>query len=395
MSDAALTLGDAKRGRFLLGLLVAAIVATALGIFAVISSRDAVAPTITSELMFPGLGESAAKTAQIRIEGPNLKLTLNKGADGKWSVAERDGYPANPDGIRSLIVSLTQLTLIEKRTADPARQAALQLSTGDGGTGYSVTLQGADGAIIASVVAGKVATRAAGTTPGTLFVRRGGEDQVWLARGIVAVPASVAASLDKALFPIDRNRIMRASFAPHAGKPFTIARDKIDGDYALSPLPDGKRAEPLSLLTPATAIGGFGFNDVAKAATADMKDAGTVSFETFDGLIIKATVKPAGDDADADVVLEASVDATQAAAAPPPAEGKAKVDAQKEADAINARVQGWVYKVPGYVAGNLMPPLDSLVKDKAEPAPATPAPDQPLSPAPDPGEPPAAPPAPK
>lgn len=392
MSDQTLTLGDRKRGRFLLWLILAALAAIALAAAAIVTSRTAVAPAAMSEPMFPGLGEAAARATQIRIEGPSLKLTLNKAADGKWTIGERDNYPANNEGVRALVLSLSELTLVERRTADPARHASLQLTTGEGGTGYGITLQAADGSIIAGIVAGKVSTRAAGSTQGTLFVRKAGEDQTWLARGIVAVPASVGAALDKALFPFDRDRMMRARFEPNGAKPYTIARDTIGADYTLDAVPDGKTVDPLVLLAPATAIGGFSFTDVAKAERVDMKEAGTATFETFDGLVIKAAIKKNGD-ADAQITLEASVDDKQAAVAPPPARDKVKIDPAAEAAAINARVSGWAYTVPGFVASNMMPAPDTLVKDKT---PATPpdgtAPEQPLEPAPDPGPTPATPP---
>ncbi len=188
---AAVSKADKQRGRALLWLALAAIAATALAVAAVLSGRTGVSANAMNEKLFPGLGDAAASAASIKIESPTVYVTLNKDASGAWVVADRSNYPANAEGVRALILSMQQLDLIERRTADPARHAALELTTGQAGNGHAVTVTDASGKVLAAMVAGKVQTRAAGTTPGTLFVRRAGEDQTYLARGGIAIPASV------------------------------------------------------------------------------------------------------------------------------------------------------------------------------------------------------------
>ncbi|MFO1235689.1 MAG: DUF4340 domain-containing protein [Alphaproteobacteria bacterium] len=390
MPEAALSRADLKRGRALLWLILAAALSAAVAVVAVLGDRAAVTATSMNETMFPGFAESSTKAATIRIESPTLYVTLNKGADGKWTVADRSNYPANPEGVRALMLAMSQIKLVERRSADPARHAALELTTGEMGSGHAVTVTAADGSVLAALVAGKVQSRATGSSPGTLFVRRAGEDQTWLARGGIPIPASVGATLDKTLFTLDEARIAMVRVEPRGLAPYTLTRAAPGEPFALDAVPAGKVAQSAQILqTPASAIAGLTFDDVMKADAVELKDATTATFATFDGLVVKVTLVAGGPEG-AFGLIEASVDEARAATAPPPAEGKAKADPKADAAAINARVAGWAYRLPTFVLTNLVPPLEMLVEDKpAEAPPAatpgatpgeTPAPEAPPAP---------------
>ncbi|MCC6918480.1 MAG: DUF4340 domain-containing protein [Alphaproteobacteria bacterium] len=394
MSEIVLTKADHQRGRNLLWLILAAVAATALAVLAIVTERASTAPASMSEPMFPDLAQQLGNAASIRIEGPAAIVTVNKDAAGRWVVADRSNYPANADGVRAIANSLAQLTLIERRTADPARHAALDLTTGDGGNGHAITIQAADGSTIAALVAGKVQTQAVGTTLGTLYVRRAGEDQTWLARGGFAFPASVGATLDKTLFAIAPERIKSVTFAPNGKKPYAIARETPDAkSYTLDTIPDGKEANEAALSGPAGALASPTFEDVMKADAIKTEGASTATYRTFDGLVMKVTLASNGA-GDTYALFEASVDDKQAAAAPAPAEGKTKPDAAADAAAINARTGGWAYKLASYVASTILPSLDTLVQNKAPAGPPADEaePEGEPAPAPQPGPPPPVPP---
>jgi hypothetical protein len=394
MSEAVLSRADYKRGRQLLWLVLAAVAAVALGVVAAIGQRASVAPVRMSEPMFPGLADALTKAASIRVEGPAAIVTLDKDASGTWVVADRSNYPANPDGVRAIANSLAQLTLIERRTADPARHAALDLTTGENGSGHAVTIQAADGSTIAALIAGKVQLPAVGATPGTLYVRKAGEDQTWLARGGFAFPASVGATLDKTLFAIAPARIKSVTFAPAGKKTYAISRATPETkDFTLDTIPDGKQANTPALGAPAGAFAAPTFEDVLKSDAVKTEGASVSTFRTFDGLVLKVTLATGGA-GDTYALYEASVDDKQAAVAPPPAEGAIKPDPAAEAAAINARTKGWAYKIASYVAANIMPALDTLVQDKVSATPPADeaAPEGEPEPAPEPGPPPPVPP---
>jgi hypothetical protein len=353
ISKTAVTKADRQRGRALLWLLLAAVASVAIAVAAVLSSRTGTSAAAMDEKLFPGLADAAVNAASIKIESPTVFVTLNKDAAGKWTVGDRSNYPANAEGVRALIISVAELNLIERRTADPARLSTLELTTGKSGNGHAITISDASGKVIAAMVAGKVQTKASGTTPGTLFVRRAGEDQTYLARGGLAIPASVGATLDKTLFKLDQARIAKIAFTPRGLKAYSLSRATPETkDFTVDEIPEGKIAADSAILqTPAAAIAGLTFDDVIKADAVKLDDATKIAFTTFDGLALDLTLLPGGSDG-VFIVMVASASDTAAQTV------------KDEAAAINARVGGWAYKVPAFVVTNLAPALEQMLVDK-------------------------------
>jgi hypothetical protein len=103
-------------------------------------------------------------------------------------------------------------------------------------------------------------------------------------------------------------------------------------------------------------------------ASAPAEQPTIVEYRTFDGLVVRVTGVKRGDDDW--ITLEASVDASQvAAAAPPaaPAEGAAAPaapapDPNAEAQRINAKVGGWSYKIAGFQYDQMTRHMADLLK---------------------------------
>lgn len=77
--------------------------------------------------LFPRLPEQAASVRRIEIISANGRVTLH-GRDADWRVAEKHEFPASAAKVRALLEGLAGLVLIEPRTADPERHAALDLT---------------------------------------------------------------------------------------------------------------------------------------------------------------------------------------------------------------------------------------------------------------------------
>jgi hypothetical protein len=154
---------------------------------------------------------------------------------------------------------------------------------------------------------------------------------------------------------VDRARIQEVDVDP-AGSPSFMARraKPSDPDFALSPLPAGKSvSDPTVPDGVASAITGFGFDDVRNARELDFSDQATtarVVTKTFDGLKVTVNVQRQGSDYWAVVSADAL-----------------SPDAAKEASAINAHASGWAYKLPAYKGQLFMTTLDSLLKTPTPP----------------------------
>jgi hypothetical protein len=363
--------------------------------------------------LFPQLDVNAVSKVIVNTSDGSFEVA--KTAEGNWVVPTKANFPARYDTVRRTILGMKGLNLVEAKTARKDWHEQLELgSPEEKGKGVTLTLQDAGGTTLASIVTGKVETHPGGNTQGTLYVRRPGDDQTWLARGDLRVEKSVTEWIETELFEVDRERVQRAQISPDGTDPYTLVRETPDKpDFTLeTAIPAGKEPSSSSALNGVgAAVVGVTFEDVRPANTLDFNKASLASFTTFDGLVVAMKIiKGAEDKYWATVTASANPPPPPEPAPPapapatpapvtPPAEGQpsqpdqaaqdqaakeqaARIAAEsaaavkKQADAINAKTNGWAFNLPKYKGDSLTTKLDSLLKDKtAEPAQQTPVPE--------------------
>jgi hypothetical protein len=131
-----------------------------------------------------------------------------------------------------------------------------------------------------------------------------------------------------------------------------------DQDFKLAEIPKGREiaydGAPDGV---AGSIVDFTFDDAKPAKMFDFSDpqhTARIVTKTFDGLTVTVSVIQQGADYWATVS----------------ADGRG-TDAQKEAREIDAHASGWAYKLPAYKGQQFLSTLESLLKPKGGPAPAT------------------------
>jgi Domain of unknown function (DUF4340) len=192
----------------------------------------------------------------------------------------------------------------------------------------------------------------------TLYVRRPNENQSWLARGALAPRPNAADWLDKNVINIARDRVKGATVTPAMGPGYTLSRDSKDQqDFKLLDLPPGRslsfEGSPDGV---AGAIIGLAIEDVGKADQFDFSKAPQSVFHTFDGLDVVVKIAPKGMDHWATIAAAGMNPATQT-----------------EATAINARLNGWAFKLPEMEMEQIVPAREVLLKPPGGPATAAPA----------------------
>ena len=107
----------------LIGVLVALAVAGA-GVMWLQRSDWRSSNSKVGEKLIPGLVVSAVE--KMRIVEANESVTMNR-VDGKWQVAERDGYPAHIDRIAEFMAKLADLKITQLEPMAESQRARLQL----------------------------------------------------------------------------------------------------------------------------------------------------------------------------------------------------------------------------------------------------------------------------
>ncbi len=251
--------------------------------------------------------------------------------DGRWIVDSANGYPANPQPVRQLVLSATEADLVERKTAKKDLHKMLGLADGEGGgTARLIRFIGADGAVIGEVLAGNARSDVPGTNTGGTYVRRPGEDQTWLANRPLDGTASLRDWVQTKLIDLPTESIETVSLELTGEAPLTIKRTDDKKSHALAEIPAGKRLKHVNSIDDIVeAVSLVEFKNVRKAGSGTLpQKAGQAVLRTEKGLA--ATVDYFSDGKEAWVTIT------------PSGEGEAK----KQAEDLVLRTKGWEFEIP-------------------------------------------------
>ncbi len=190
---------------------------------------------------FTGFAENPQAVHTIEIKSARGELILQRAADGSgWVLPNQGGYPANQQEVRRLINSLLGVTPLEAKTNRPEnfQRVGLLDVTQPGATGTQVTLKGTDGREIGSLIMGNQQSDRRGLAGGltrTMFVRRPGENQTYLAEGEVRAPVTFTSWVIRRLINIDRTRVNTMTISRADGEIVRMQKDEPTGRLFYNP----------------------------------------------------------------------------------------------------------------------------------------------------------------
>jgi hypothetical protein len=387
---------------------VAAVVALLLALWAS-GSRQPQETLAGGGPLVPGLAEGINQVSQLKITGAeNLVIaTLNRGENG-WTVAEKNGYPADVAKIREYLLKLSEAVEIEAKTADPANYPKLGVE--------EISAKEAKGALVEIVGLPQPVKLIIGNFSGVggdgTYVRRADQPQSLLAKGNIAVDKVAANWLVRDILDIPSTRVRQTTIESE-GKTLRVFKDEAgEANYRVADVPKGREvaSEFVANGIPAV-LGGLRFDDVLPLAGAEPGDARTfkLAYTMFDGVVVDALAwERDGKDYARfsarldDAAAAARVDADQAAEKarheqlrseteaaikaaqekdpkgevpalpePPLAVSDAAKDREQrlatlreEVEAINARTRDWTYVIPAFKFSSMNKTLDDMLKPR-------------------------------
>jgi Domain of unknown function (DUF4340) len=341
----------------LLALLAAAILVVAVAAWL----RRPAAPSRDADFGNPVLAGLAAHldaVSGIRLVGAGgtTLVTLEKKPD-HWQVVESD-YRADDARVRRVLVALGDLRVLEQKTDDPTRYAALGVEDPAAANAKSVQVELTGLTAPTTLIVGRTAgtqgsyVRLAGSTRAlearpALDLGRTPHD--WLARGIVDLAAARVASVDVARADGPAWRAERAT------------RDA--AHFSVPALPKGKELSNLGAAdSSASAFGNLEFEAVRPAApAAGSSKPHQAIVSCYDGLVVTLTAAPGTDHW---IGVSARFDAALAARfASGAAKGAATAEqVTAEAARINAVTAGHEYQLAPYRFDGIFRPLSELLR---------------------------------
>ena len=306
--------------------------------------------------LFPGLADTIGTVARVTIRSSEGLLTIEKSLSGEqgatgWRLKERDGYPVEEAPVRAVIVGLIQAVLLEPKTAKPERHALLELAAPEDSTakghGREVTVQDASGATLATLVIGKRRSDLGGTggEEEGIYVRRPGENQTWLARTGLFPASTPGGWVNPSVVAIESARVERVTFRPSEGPSFTVSHPPGDDSFVLSgntPVDESAVRRLLAVLS------GVLLEDVCKENAISSAKPFRVEVSTRDGLVVTLTVH----EHDKAPWIAVSAQGTDGS--------------KVEADAINKRTCGWLYRVSAHAAAVLRFRREDLARTETQ-----------------------------
>lgn len=327
--------------------------------------------------------------AKIRLQDSKHTATVSR--KGKqWVVAERGDYPADVSKISSLLLTLSDLKVVQGQSVASDLLSRLDLvrpgghvakAAADDHIGTLVEFDDKDGKSLAQVLLGKKFLKqeaggppgGAGTPAGRYVLTGNNQDNVLLvADALDAAVAEPAQWLDKRFFQIEHAKTITIE-PSNGGAQWTLARETKDKPWQLTPLGKDDKLDAGKAGSLADGLDKLSFNDVTTDAGKWQDKATTVTISTFDNLTYSLKIAPATDGND---YFSANVSGTPPQTRTPgkdeKPEDKKKLDKafqdelKKFEDQINFErgLAKWTYLVPKASVASLMAGRDQLLEAK-------------------------------
>jgi hypothetical protein len=302
----------------------------------------------TADLAFPGLADRLQGAARIEVRKPDATLTLVRQGEA-WLLPEKGNYPIRPEKLREMLVGLTELRLVEARTADPAQLDRLGVDdpARPGSTALLLRVLDGAGAPLAELVIGRRRVRTQGNLPESVYVRRPAETQAWLAEGRLAVDADPQLWIDRDLANLPQDRIRRLEVTRPGAPPLVLTRAEEPDARLRIAEPADATADEVAVEEVARGFEYLTFLDVKPMAEMPGGAVGEGRFSLTEGLSVMVAGTKEGETLWVRLTAEGG----------------------PEADRLNARWRGWAYQVGSWKEKAFMPQLSDLLPRPAEAAP--------------------------
>ena len=202
-----------------------------------------------------------------------------------------------------------------------------------------------------SLIVGKEAANRGG-----FYLRTVDADASVLADFDENIPADAAGWVDDRVIDLMAGEVAEVQILHPDGETVTARKISADEtDFSLVEMPEGRQlVSAWSINSLGSALSALVFDSVAPEDDSDWSGAVKINTVLFSGLVIDAELlrRESGDY----LRLKASTPFAQAA-------GEDNAELRAEADEINQRVSGWVYRIPAFKAEALAKRLEDLLRE--------------------------------
>ena len=348
--------------RIFLGWLVVTVVTVVLAVFVVLDRPTASFDPVSRKPVFADLRSDPDAAAKIEVKSRFGSFSMVRDDDG-WSTPDRFDYPIDANDIRRLIVSISDMRYIERKTSLPERFERLEVDDVDGINAESayVRISDAAGAVLAEAIVGRPSARFIdGSVSGT-YIREPGTNNVWLVSGIAHVQTRLVPWLERTIVSVPANTVARVELSSSDGT-LTLSRETPDSeDFVLADAPEGRVLDKRKITSISRALANVDLEDLQPRSALTLPDgAQTATVTTFDGVAVSVRLSK----------IDNKNWGTFSAAytGDPSDQSDAAKAARASVDEINQRVSDWIYWLPSAAFENLTTKVDGVLEPKTDEA---------------------------
>lgn len=338
--------------------------------------------------VFPELKERINQVSEVTVATARGAVTIARTGDA-WVVKEKDEYRAAMDKVRSVVIGLAELTILEPKTRNPEHYAKLGLQdvSAQGSDATLVTLRDTEGTTLASLLIGTRQPSHADSTRDEVYVRKAEDEQTWLATGRIRPETAPIGWIERQILNIDTQRVRQVRVTHPDGQAVLLRKAQpTDVDFHLLGLPKkAKVRSQFSVNNIADTMAHLTLEDVRRRddVTLPAKGGVTASLETFDGLRIVLRMVERDDRHHATLSAEFDPRLAQRSVTKPDEKTGTSVEqedtgettsekpapalrtpevVEQEAARLNERLRAWVYILPGFRAETLATRRETLIE---------------------------------
>jgi len=315
------------------------------------------APEDPPQPVLPGLAAVLNEIDRITVIGAgNVPIATLERGDRYWTLVERGGYRADVSRIRETLIALADAQIVERKTADPALYSRLGVEDL-----ADTTATGKELVIESPATSFRLIVGNGGARGGMTYVRHPETAQSFLVSADLDPGDTTIDWLHRDLLDIAADRVHSVTITHPDGEVLRIEKPTPEAaEFTVVDMPAGRELQYPTILTSLTGVlTGLTLDDVAAAADAtDDVQAVRARFETFDGLIIEATVRELEDGPR--VLFSVNADPALAGRFLPPSDADGDsgdpvsfAAASEEAQRLREVLDGWIYALPSFKTDQL------------------------------------------
>jgi hypothetical protein len=346
--------------------------------------------------LFPELSAKVNDVNEIAIEKAGQTATLVRAGE-QWTCREAGGYRAPFDKVKSTLVALARMEIVEAMTKDPANHKKLGL---DLESGARVTLRDASGAVAAELVVGESKYARNGQR---VYARRASEDQAYLCAGELTLSGDPLTWVEKEILRLDASRPTRIEITHADGETLTVTKAVPSSpNWDVLDVPEGRSLKTAAVANPlGTALSYLSFDDVKPASELPLgtNHVASARFATFDGMLVDVrlakvedkswiTLSTSYEEPPKELGPEAPAEPTaeDASGAEPATDSEVKpaedrsAEVRAEVAKLEQEFAGWAYAVPQYKADLFQRRMSDLLAEVAPPESEAPPTEVPVEP---------------